>query len=66
MTTRRQRLLAQALSWAQCSPEQFAKQHESYAAYYSGRQLRRFLKGQEMPDHLADMLRAFLNSRMAS
>lgn len=59
--TKRQRLLARALRLTKCSPEQFAQRYAATAAHYSGRQLRRFLAGAPMPDHLVAQLTTFVH-----
>jgi len=52
-------LLTRTLTRTGLSPEALAEQHASWVAYYSGRQLRRYLKVNTMPDHLYYMLSQF-------
>ena len=58
MTTRAQRELKRLLGRLKLSPEQMAATYPASVAYYSGRQIRRWLEGHAMPDHAVDSIRA--------
>ena len=56
--SRAHRLLSRALG--KSSPESFVAAHPEAVGWYSPRSVRHWLKGADIPDHVADALRNYL------